>query len=219
MENLISIDDIVKKAKKRGIDFGKGDPYNRLRYYTKIGWLPHMERKDGKGHYPDWALERLVSIEKLKAVDASNEQIEKELNKQNWKRNLSTITSSHEVRSRVVLYASFIMLALVFTSEMGIIKVGRSKQDITSIANIASTSSTPKQIMESGTSFVPKGEKVVFVKVNDVDPDYKIYVTFNSDINPASRYWVEAEDPLEGFFLYLDKPVLEASEFSWWVSE
>ncbi|MFA6981767.1 MAG: MerR family transcriptional regulator [Patescibacteria group bacterium] len=216
MENLISIEDIIKKAKKNGIDFGKGDPYNRLRYYTKIGWLPHMERKDGKGHYPEWALQRLLAIEKLKAINASNEEIEKELNKQNWKRSFTTMASSPEIRSRIVLYASFFMLALILSSEMGFVKISKSKQDITSIA---ATSATPKQIIESGTSFVPKGEKVVFVKVNNVDPNYKIYVTFNNDINPASRFWVEAENSLEGFFLYLDKPVLDTSEFSWWVSE
>ena len=39
---------LIKQAKKEGVQFGRGDPYNRLRYYTKIGWLPHMTRKKTK---------------------------------------------------------------------------------------------------------------------------------------------------------------------------
>ncbi len=31
-ENLISFDDIIDRAKSRGVGFGKGNPYNRLRY-------------------------------------------------------------------------------------------------------------------------------------------------------------------------------------------
>ena len=45
MESLISTEKLIEESKTKGIDFGKGDPYNRLRYYTKIGWLPHMQRK------------------------------------------------------------------------------------------------------------------------------------------------------------------------------
>jgi len=44
-EKLISIDEVIERAKKLGVDFGKGDPRNRLRYYVKIGLLPHAKRK------------------------------------------------------------------------------------------------------------------------------------------------------------------------------
>lgn len=216
MENLISIDEIIKRAKKRGVDFGKGDPYNRLRYYTKIGWLPHMERKDGKGHYPDWVLDRLLIIERLKSENASNEEIEKKLNTQNWKRNLSSVINRPEFRIKAVIYLSFLMLAFIFASETGIIRISKSKQDFFTITDLKAP---PKQILESGVSFVPKNERMVFIKVNNMEPNYKIYVTFNSNINPATRFWVESESSLEGFFLYLDKQVLETAEFSWWVSE
>ena len=76
VDNLVSIENLIEAAKRKGLNFGKGDPYNRLRYYTKIGWLPHMVRKSDnegsiKGHYPEWALNQLIIIEKLKAEGAA----------------------------------------------------------------------------------------------------------------------------------------------------
>lgn len=216
MTNLISTDGLIKKAKKLGVDFGKGDPYNRLRYYTKIGWLPHMERVNSKGHYPTWVLDRLLLIEGLKTRGTSNEEIEKNLNRQNWKRNIMSIVSAPEIKTKVLIYVSFVMLTLIFSSELELIKLGKSKADI---LNATQQTSVPKQIIESGTFFVPKNEKVVFVKTNDMETNYKVYITFNTNIAPAVRYWVEMENPLGGFFIYLDKPVAENTEFSWWISE
>lgn len=46
--DFISVEKLIKILKEKNISFGKGDPYNRLRYYTKIGWLPHMTRKKTK---------------------------------------------------------------------------------------------------------------------------------------------------------------------------
>jgi hypothetical protein len=50
-EKLIKIDEIIERAKELGVDFGKGDPKNRLRYLTKIGLLPHCQRKVLKKDY------------------------------------------------------------------------------------------------------------------------------------------------------------------------
>lgn len=73
LENLISIDELIKRAKEMGIDFGGGDPKNRLRYYVKLGLLPNAKRKrfnnnaQPEGAYPEWVLERLWQIhEKIK---------------------------------------------------------------------------------------------------------------------------------------------------------
>ena len=83
MNELYTTDKLIQLAKEAGINFGKTDPYNRLRYYTKIGWLPHMVRKldpssgEVLGHYPSHALKTLVKIETLKKQNVTNDKIEK----------------------------------------------------------------------------------------------------------------------------------------------
>ena len=65
-EKLISIDEVIVLAKKMGVDFGNGDSRHRLRYYTKIGLLPHAQRKcfnnhSPEGAYPESAIDLLIS--------------------------------------------------------------------------------------------------------------------------------------------------------------
>ena len=84
MEKFISLKELIKFAKKEGVDLGKGDPYNRLRYYTKMGWLPHMTRKvnekgDIEGHYPLWVTDTLKTIQELRVSGTPNEQIEQKI--------------------------------------------------------------------------------------------------------------------------------------------
>src|SRR4030067_1300012 len=67
-ENLIPFSEVVSRAKRAGVGFGKGDPNNRLRYYTKIGLLPHAKRKsfggaNPVGAYPESVVERLIEID------------------------------------------------------------------------------------------------------------------------------------------------------------
>lgn len=68
-EKLISIDELIERAKKLGIDFGKGNPRNRLRYYAKLGLIPPAKRKsfDGSppvGAYPESVLKTLFEIDR-----------------------------------------------------------------------------------------------------------------------------------------------------------
>ena len=68
-DNLISFDEVITRADRRGVNFGKGNPSNRLRYFTKIGLLPHAKRKSfnggsPSGAYPEWVIDRLVEIER-----------------------------------------------------------------------------------------------------------------------------------------------------------
>ena len=67
-ENLIPFSEVVSRAKRAGVGFGKGDPNNRFRYYTKIGLLPHAKRKsfgaaNPVGAYPESVVERLIQID------------------------------------------------------------------------------------------------------------------------------------------------------------
>ena len=85
-ENYISVDEVIRRLKDRGISLGRGDPYHTLRYYTKIGLLPHMIRKlpcpeatSTTGHYPESVIETLQEIVALKAQGFSNVDIKRHL--------------------------------------------------------------------------------------------------------------------------------------------
>jgi len=83
-EKFISIEELIKRAKFFGVDFGKGNPKNRLRYYTKIGLIPHAFRKsfNGKppvGAYPEWVLKRLIEIDKQLKSGKKIQEIKREL--------------------------------------------------------------------------------------------------------------------------------------------
>src|SRR3990172_1400418 len=63
-----------------------GVSYNTLRYYTKIGLIPHMIRKtpfpgapNTIGHYPEEVLETLAKIKEFKKKGLDNEKVKKEL--------------------------------------------------------------------------------------------------------------------------------------------
>lgn len=82
-ENLISIDEIIIKAKILGINLGKGNPRERLRYLTKIGLIPHAERKSFNGQrpngaYPEYVIEILKEIDQKIKAGKSIQEIKKE---------------------------------------------------------------------------------------------------------------------------------------------
>src|SRR5687767_2796863 len=116
MDNLISLDKFIELAQQRHIDFGKGNPYNRLRYYTKIGWLPHMIRKTNPstgevaGHYDLEALETFTQIESLKKSGKTNAEITSYIKKRSHEQhsivgNLKTLIISKKFK--------YIVLALL----------------------------------------------------------------------------------------------------------
>ena len=218
MDEYISIDKLIKQAKSKGVNFGSGDPYNRLRYYTKIGWLPHMTRKADKqgkikGHYPVSSIDSLLLIEKLKSEGASNEQISKELANKSKKDSLITYIKSPEIRKQAVLYSILIILVVIFANETGVIKLGKTKDML-----VIETQDL-KQIYSDGTAFVPKNQNKVFVNINNVKPNSKVYVTFTQNYSPATRYWVSKVEEQKGFLVELDTPVSNNVEFNWWLSQ
>ena len=215
MEELIAIGELVKKARERVVSFGKGDPYNRLRYYTKLGWLPNMTRKKNQsgatiGHYPAWALESLITIEQLKTSGVAKEEITKKLSSRS--NILATFFHSPEVRKKLFIYTATGMLIFVFVSELGILPVGKSKRQII----IQTSREAPNQIIDSGTAFIPTNRKSVFVKNEKVLVNSKIYVTFNGNYSPATRFWVSQSANPEGFYVELDAPTAQDTSFSWW---
>lgn len=219
METLIEIDKLIKQAKAKGVKFGKGDPYNRLRYYTKIGWLPHMTRKKTnqgkiKGHYPNWALERILLIEKLKDQGLSNDQITEKVSNRKRLQNFYAKVGTEEFKNKIISYISVIALILILLMELEVINVSKSKNDTL----LQPALNLPAQILDSGISFVPANNKDIFVRNDKIRFDAKVYVTFNQNFSPANRYWVAEIDPGRGFYVELDAPVFDNVEFSWWIS-
>jgi hypothetical protein len=220
MNNLISVEEFIEEAKKRSVDFGKGDPYNRLRYYTKIGWLPHMIRKkndEGEitGHYPSWALDQLILIETLKNKGTSNEEIAKKVQLKSKLQNLVNAFTSKETRTQFISYATLFILLIILASETGFITIGKSKSTLLPYNNNAQM---PVQVVDSGTAFIPRYQNKVFIKDPLVKQTSKVYVTFDQDYTPATRYWVQEIKDYEGFMVQLDAPAAENAEFNWWVT-
>ncbi len=220
MKDYISIDALLKEAEEKGIDFGKGDPYNRLRYYTKIGWIPHMLRKKGqkgstKGHYPKSTVDRLLLIQELKNKGMENEEITQKLLMKDKAQNFYNIIKSENIRSKLITYMSFIMLGFILLAEIDFIQLGKPKELL-----LAQTSNSqgPVQLLDSGTAFVPEQQSKVFVKSDQVYPSSKIYITFKDNFAPATRYWVANQTPQEGFLVELDAPLQKNIEFDWWIS-
>lgn len=217
MDDFISIDKLIKQAKSKGVNFGTGDPYNRLRYYTKIGWLPHMVRKADKtgnikGHYPQSSLQTLILIEDFKSQGATNEEIAKKLDNKSKKEEILNLIKSPEIKKQLVTYATLLLLLLIFINEIGIINLGKAKRIVNQDIN------SYEQIYASGTSFVPKNQNKIFISFRDLKPNSKVYVTFTQNYSPATRYWVSKIDQQNGFLVELDAPVANNVEFNWWLS-
>lgn len=226
MEDLISLESLIKEAEERGVDFGKGDPYNRLRYYTKIGWLPHMIRKkddNGRisGHYYSWAIDRLITIEEFKKQGLSNDEISKKLNIKTKLQVLRELLKSKETQSKIITYSSLVLLLLIFLSEFGVISFGtRTPRNLPSFAtqNGLGPELGNIQFADSGTAFIAKNQKKVTVQTPFVKKDHKVYVTFTTDYSPAARYWVAEIESDKHFTLELDAPVFDNAEFNWWIT-
>jgi DNA-binding transcriptional MerR regulator len=123
-EKLISIDEVIERAKRLGVDFGKGDPRNRLRYYVKIGLLPHAKRKAFKnkfpeGAYPEEIVWKLFEIDRMIKAGKGILQIKKELEeKEEKKREKEKVFVLPRVEEKVIpkrkLRISFVKLLPIF---------------------------------------------------------------------------------------------------------
>lgn len=225
MDDHITLENLIKEAVKNGVDFGKGDPYNRLRYYTKLGLLPHMVRKSINGeliaHYPAEALDTLLEIEKLKSLGLKNEDIGKKLKELKTKNpaESSGVTALKIAKfitpsKKTIRLGLFVVFCLMVLAGFGLLPLGKSKNDL-----IQKTLELDKKfIMDSGTAYFPKNQTKVYIKSRNVKQDSRINVTFSSDYSPASRYWVSQKTNFEGFYVELDAPTASDAEFNWWIS-
>ena len=78
----ITIEEIIKESKKRGINLGE-DPVKTIRFYTRLGFIPkptRKKRKDDKWkstklYYPEFTLDKLAEIKALKSKGLSLDEI------------------------------------------------------------------------------------------------------------------------------------------------
>lgn len=73
LDKYIPVSGVIRSAKEAGYDFGKGNCINRLRYYIKLGMLPHMQRRQAdphlaytEGYLPIYSIVLLLKIQDLK---------------------------------------------------------------------------------------------------------------------------------------------------------
>ena len=221
MEKLISLRELIKLAKKEGIDLGKGDPYNRLRYYTKMGWLPHMIRKsndngDIEGHYPEWVIDTLKNIDLFKNEGTSNDKIEQKIKVQNNLKKTTLLITDKENQKKFAIYIIVSVIVLVILGELNILKI--EKSNTPNIQESALNTLNTNYVVESGTGILPKNTKSIFVKTNSAKITNKISITFKDNYSPASRYWVNYSQDQSGFTLETDAPVSNDSGFYWFIS-
>jgi len=90
-ENLISIDEVIRRARDLGVSFRNGDPRNRLRYYVKIGLLPNAKRKSfnnnsPEGAYPENVVGLLFEIDRKIKTGKSIQIIKREIKEEKEKK-------------------------------------------------------------------------------------------------------------------------------------
>lgn len=227
MEKYIEIDILIKKAKDRGFNFGKGDPYNRLRYYTKMGWIPNMKRMKNQkgnveGHLPESTIDRLLEIQQLKENGLTNEEISQTLKNLDRKEGFYNFVTHSGTKTKIVIYSLITLFVIILLNQLGFIQFSFSTNKFTNTQDIINIGNSPllqTKIIDAGSSFVPTGMNKVFVVSEKVEVNTKINVTFKNDYSPASRYWVSNQIPNEGFEIELDSPVDNFAEFDWWVTK
>ena len=92
-QTLLTTNQIIDHAIKTGVDFGPGDPAERIRYFIKLGILPHAVKKrpgnlstvNGQlstvpiGHLPYSCVKKLIDVDRLYKKGLSYPQIAQKL--------------------------------------------------------------------------------------------------------------------------------------------
>jgi hypothetical protein len=210
--DLIAVEELINILKENNINLGKGDPYNRLRYYTKIGLIPHMIRKKNSnntnsGHYPKEVVKKIIDIEKMKMEGLSNEDI---ILKIKSKKDNPVPSFLEIIKNKFSINYLFVFLFII-----GIIfEVFRfnSRQET---PQFIPNNNLNKEISNTNLSFIPAGQKKVFIASNDVNQKSVILISFRDNIFPATNYFIsEVKDGL-GFFVETNVEVSKEVKFTW----
>lgn len=212
--DLISVEELIKVLKENNVNFGKGDPYNRLRYYTKIGLIPHMIRKKNSnntnsGHYPKEVISKIIEIEKLKEIGISNEKILESFNikpTNNMENYIKLIREKFTINYLILL---LIIIGIFYELYKN------SKSQVSSINLENSVSMDRNSISESGVNFMSAGQKKVFVPAKKIKEDSNIIITFRDNISPASNYFISEVKEGLGFIVETNREVTKEIKFTW----
>ena len=222
---LISVDDLIKILKEKKIDLGKGDPYNRIRYYTKIGWLPHMIRKKNEnniisGHYPEDVIEKIIFIEKIKAEGLSNEEITKKIKELNSINNRNVDNRSfilekilNSIKKNFSI-SKVLILLIVTTLFIDLIFFRDNQSNINEKLN-QNNFSYEKIDLPSGETFIPKGQNKIFINNEYINNQDTILISFEGSIFPASFYFISEIKEGQGFYLETNMPVSNEVKLKW----
>jgi hypothetical protein len=200
-EKYLTIKQLISLAKKGGVAFSRSNPYNRLRYYTKIGLLPNMVRLKSQGHYPIWALDRLIRIENYKKQGWNNAKIQDKFGKEKVIIPLDPIS-----RKKWVWYFMLAFFASLFA--LGIVQTAFYKRQM-----------AKKESQITGSYIAQSGSQKVFVFESRVTTKSKVFVTFVANYEPATAYYVSSIVPNLGFEITLSSPISQSSGFNYWIVE
>jgi DNA-binding transcriptional MerR regulator len=212
--DLVSVEELINILKQSNINFGKGDPYNRLRYYTKIGLIPHMIRKKNSnntnsGHYPRNIINKIIEIEKLKESGLSNEEIIEKISSNN---NIPKLKYFEVLKEKITvnhLFVALIILGTIF--ELYRINLPKEKQTL--IDN--TTTSENHAVTESGINFISPSQKKVFVPSKKVKQDSNILISPRGSIFPANQTFVSEVKEGLGFIVETNIEVTSEVKFTW----
>lgn len=220
---LVSIKNLIKILKEKDINLGKGDPYNRLRYYTKLGWIPHMVRKKDEnneitGHYPYDVINKIIKIEELKNQNFSNEDIDKFINPKSEdfkKHEFDFFKTIKKINLNyffiLIIISGFIIEAIRYNSLNEKI-LNKEEQKINNqILN--------RRIADTGISVVLPNQKTTFVPTSNINPLSIILVTFYDSIGFNNSYFIKDIKPGMGFYVETSYQVPKESKFSWVIVE
>lgn len=220
---LINIKDLIFELKKKNIDLGKGNPYNRLRYYTKIGWIDHMVRKKDSngvvvGHYPNHVINKIIEIETLKREGKNNEEIteyfkKRHLNNQGNKQEISERINLLELlKNKVNINVVILLIIMIgFIFEVSNYNSLKDKLPI----NATKVDQNSITISERGKNTLPSGKNKIFINSKNIQSNSLVIVTFDESIEPATYYFVNQKIFEEGFNLQTNLPVKKDVNFNW----
>jgi hypothetical protein len=220
--DFVSVEKLIKILKEKNINFGKGNPYNRLRYYTKIGWLPHMTRKKNEegvitGHYPTSIIDTIEKIELLKQEGRSNEEI----NLTFKKRELMNKESIRILDFIKKININYLILLLIIAGF--IIEIFRNNSPNEKIINteIQENKSivSEKKIVDSGVSFLQKNQNLIFIASSRVSPTSIILLNFFNNIGYNNNYYIKEIKVGQGFYIETNYQVPNESKFNWVIIE